>query len=682
MICKKYIGVLLGVLVLFSGCGQKGYEYFAALRCQSDGNAEEARRLFLRAVNTGSPYISRLASEELINLGNVRERIEACDRLISKFPDEKSKLLAAGQYFSASEYSRLIQCTNDIDYAECSNKLAYLRLEAMRKKGDSRFFKEFYTWFTVRKISDLHYQLYCDVSKADSLPNIPEFQPVTDFRADVFKRNYAGAFETFSSSKDMLPLLPQIVSDMGKVCLYGSDSYYKNALSFDAFAKKLSGRDSEFYAQFYAARLYEKAGEYYSYAANRYQAAMKCAKTDSQYDNALWYLMNLELKRSTARGIQCVRKYCSTWHDPDYFEDFFDTLTPLMLSEGRWNDFYALYKDLDGYATDEVVAKFAYIYGRLLQEKLAVPVLSDTHGSDSSAAFTRALLSGSEAYYKVMAISRLGLGGEHAEEILCTARSETVQVVDPEAEEILAGYAAFGLPEKIYPMYRRLHEEKREISFDTGLRLAQFLNECGHNKNEFYPQSLRLMASILSLYPYKLNREALKILYPRNYSETVTEFCTKYSIPKPVMYALIRSESYFDSGAKSSAGAVGLCQLMESTAADIAHRLKYGSYNLTAPKDNIEFGCWYVANLFGRLENHWLNTFFSYNSGINVVRRWRKSAIIEFDNMKFMPDDLFLETIPYSETRQYGRKLIGAAALYSWLYYDKELCESINVLVK
>jgi hypothetical protein len=78
MICKKYIGVLLGVLVLFSGCGQKGYEYFAALRCQSDGNAEEARRLFLRAVNTGSPYISRLASEELINLGNVRERIEAC----------------------------------------------------------------------------------------------------------------------------------------------------------------------------------------------------------------------------------------------------------------------------------------------------------------------------------------------------------------------------------------------------------------------------------------------------------------------------------------------------------------------------------------------------------------------------------------------------------------------------
>ena len=682
MVFKKYACICLGLLIFLTGCGQNGFEYYAALRCQTDGKTEEARRLFLRAVNTGSPYISRLSLEELTETGNVRERLESCDRLLSKYSDEKAKLLVCRKYYSAAEYSKLIQCTNGIDYENCSNSLAYYRLDSMRKKGDSRFFKEFYSWFTLRRVSDLHYQLYCDVAKDSALTEIPEFQPVTDFRADVYKRNYLGAFESFSKSKDVLPLLPQIVSDMGKVCLYGSEAYYTNALAFDAFAKKLSGRDSEFYAWFYAARLYEKAGEYYSIAASRYKSAMAAAKSDSLYDNALWYLLNLELKRSTDRGIACVRKYCSTWHDPDYFDDFFDTLTPLMLSEGKWNAFYNLYKELDGYASDEVVAKFAYIYGRLLQERFAVPVVSDTHGSESAAAFTRALLSGSEAYYRVMAVAQLGLGGEHAEEILCSRRSKEVCIVDPEAEELLGGYAAFGFPEKIYPMWQRLLEEKRFISFETGLRLAQFLNECGLRKNEFYPQALKIVSKMLSLYPERISKDALMLLYPRNYSNMVSEKSEKYSVPEEIMYALIRSESFFDSQAKSTAGAVGLCQLMESTAADVAHRLKYGQYSLTKPVDNIEFGTWYVANLFGRLENNWMQTFFSYNSGITVVRRWRKTAVIGFNNMKSMPDDLFLEIIPYSETRQYGRKLIGSAAMYSWLYYDKDLCDEINVLVK
>ena len=60
---------------------------------------------------------------------------------------------------------------------------------------------------------------------------------------------------------------------------------------------------------------------------------------------------------------------------------------------------------------------------------------------------------------------------------------------------------------------------------------------------------------------------------------------------------------------------------------------------------------------------------FSYNGGISRVRSWIKSASIQFGAKK-VPNDLFLEALPYSETREYGRKILSAAAMYGWLYYD------------
>ena len=667
---------------IFSSCSQNNSYYYVALRRQSEGNTAEAKRLLKKAEKTSSPYIVRLCMEELTALGNVRERLEACDALIKKYGDEDALLSACPHYSSSGEYTRLIQSTNDLDYQTCSNQLAYLRLDAMLNKNDSRLSKEVYAWFTTRAVSSFHYKLYCQLVKDSAVAQVQEILPVLDFRTDVYKRNYKAAFETYRESPDVLPLIPQIVSDIGKVCLYGSDSYYKNALAFDSLAKKLSGKDSEFYAWFYSARLYEKAGEYFSYAANRYKSAMKCAPSDSQYDNALWYLLNLELKRSTSRGIACVKQYCDSWHDASYFDDFFDTLTPLMLSEALWNEFHDLYKALDGYASNEVTARFAYIYGRLIQEKLMIPVLTDTHGSESDAAFTRALCSGSEMYYRVMALQKLGYGGDAAAEVVCNTAASSELEVDAEAEDVIAGYAAYGLPERIYPLFLRLERENRLIGYDAGMKLARFLKDCGDNKNEFYTQSLRLAVKVAAKSNKPLSREDLALLFPRDYSALVSAKAAKYQIPENIFYAIIRSESFFEATVGSSAGAQGLSQLMKPTADDIAHRLKYNDYDLHDPDDNLEFGAWYIQHLYNRLENEWIPTFFAYNAGITVVRRWQKSARIEFNNVKHLSDDLFLETLPYSETRQYGRKIVSAAAIYAWLYDDLEIPAAVSQIMR
>lgn len=685
------ITLLIAFSAVFSGCGQslnsnfynvpaKDKYYFLALKKQQEGNNFEAKRLFSISAKKSSSYIARLSAEKLTEIGNVRERLDACENLIKKYSNEDALLIAVKQLFAEEEFTKIVVLTNNINYETSENSLIYLRFAAMLKNNAPRLYNDVFEWFTKRPVSSEHYKFFCDISKNEEFLKNPEQAQIIDLRSEVFKRNYKIAFEKFQNLKENLPLLPQIISDAGKICLYGSDSYLQNAKFFDGLTEKVSDTDAEFYSNFYAARLYEKI-EYLTYATNRYKSAMDCAKTDELYDNALWYLLSLNLKKSTSQGIKMIKQYCSTWHNPAYFDDIFDMLSPLMLSEGRWNEFNDLYKAIDGYASDGMTAKFAYIFGRLVQEKLALPAIDDTHQSEDDAAFTRALTSGNEIYYKTLAISKLGIGGENAEEIICTTKNDSEIPVDIEAENLLLGYISFGFPEKIYPEWLSLNKRGSRISYETGIKIAKFLENCGNNKNEYYPQALRIAAKVINSADKSVSKEDLKLLYPRDYSKLISEKCKKYNVPEEIMYALVRSESFFDHQIESSAGAVGLTQLMTFTGNDIAHRLKYNEYDLKNPDDNLEFGTWYLNNLAERLENRWLSAFFSYNAGITRVRRWMNSSKIEFNNIKKLPDDLFLETIPYEETREYGRKLVGAAAMYAWLYYGKEIAEEITEIV-
>ncbi len=685
------ITLLIAFSAVFSGCGQslnsnfynvpaKDKYYFLALKKQQEGNNFEAKRLFSISAKKSSSYIARLSAEKLTEIGNVRERLDACENLIKKYSDEDALLIAVKQLFAEEEFTKIVVLTNNINYETSENSLIYLRFAAMLKNNAPRLYNDVFEWFTKRPVSSEHYKFFCDISKNEEFLKNPEQAQIIDLRSEVFKRNYKIAFEKFQNLKENLPLLPQIISDAGKICLYGSDSYLQNAKFFDGLTEKVSDTDAEFYSNFYAARLYEKI-EYLTYATNRYKSAMDCAKTDELYDNALWYLLSLNLKKSTSQGIKMIKQYCSTWHNPAYFDDIFDMLSPLMLSEGRWNEFNDLYKAIDGYASDGMTAKFAYIFGRLVQEKLALPAIDDTHQSEDDAAFTRALTSGNEIYYKTLAISKLGIGGENAEEIICTTKNDSEIPVDIEAENLLLGYISFGFPEKIYPEWLSLNKRGSRISYETGIKIAKFLENCGNNKNEYYPQALRIAAKVINSADKSVSKEDLKLLYPRDYSKLISEKCKKYNVPEEIMYALVRSESFFDHQIESSAGAVGLTQLMTFTGNDIAHRLKYNEYDLKNPDDNLEFGTWYLNNLAERLEKRWLSAFFSYNAGITRVRRWMNSSKIEFNNIKKLPDDLFLETIPYEETREYGRKLVGAAAMYAWLYYGKEIAEEITEIV-
>ena len=183
---------------------------------------------------------------------------------------------------------------------------------------------------------------------------------------------------------------------------------------------------------------------------------------------------------------------------------------------------------------------------------------------------------------------------------------------------------------------------------------------------DYFLQSIRLASRGLYHADKQPSREYFRLAYPRHFQQNVYHAIKQYKLPEYLIYALIRSESFFDPSISSYAGAIGLTQLMPLTAGDIAKKLKTENYDLTEPATNITFGVFYLEELIGRLDNSVIDALYAYNAGINKVRSWKKLYT-------GFPPDLFLEMIPFSETRGYGKKIVSAAAIYGNLYYGKSL---------
>ena len=712
-------------------------DYFYGLKLLSQGKEKEARSKFNRCVKKGSYYVAQKSAQTLCTFGSVQEKNQAAENLISKFNDKDSLLIAAKQFESSGELTKLLEATQNLDFKTDKNDLIKIRLTALKVVGSSSYKKEVFEWFMTCPISQSHYQFYRDIfdhpdfeaSYADDAVQI-DYSPedfAINYRVELYKRNYTYTFtqakKIFEYFEDgRLQPCAQLASDVGKSYLYGSMDFATNAAYFKSLAKKFSGSEIEFYLWFYAGRLYEKAGPYYSQTKSAFDAAIKCAGQASQKDNALWYLLNTSINYSVDSIIQDIGNYAKMWSDPAYFDDFFEVLISSLLASGRWNSFKSIYQEIDGYASDEIVAQFAYIYARLVQEGLA-----DGNAEDVHRAFTRALNAGTSVYYRVMAAYNLGLeapveigspagnftqmdnftpegagkqatpaaGSRSAPVGKSTAlvnqtfaqqgKSTTQPGKSPSpqaAQILLEGYAYFGFPQLIYPTWQEVYQQG--LPTDTYFYLADFLQKLAEDdgSNDYYTQSLRIASRGQKNADRPLTMEELKLVYPKDYSQYVEKYSEKYGLNPAVLYALIRSESFFDADVSSTAGAIGLTQLMEFTAGDIARKLKMTEYSLTDPEDSIQMGSFYLAELIRRCDDNQLLGFFSYNAGITRVRRWLQSSLIEFGKKSNMPLDLFLETVPYSETREYGRKLVSATTMYEFLENPQNFASIVKELMK
>ncbi len=154
--------------------------------------------------------------------------------------------------------------------------------------------------------------------------------------------------------------------------------------------------------------------------------------------------------------------------------------------------------------------------------------------------------------------------------------------------------------------------------------------------------------------------------YPVAYTEWISQYAEAYGLDPYLVQSVMRCESSNDPGAISSAGAVGLMQIMPDTGEWIAHKLDlddvYEENLLFDPETNIEFGCWYLSFLNGRFDNERMLVIAAYNAGHGSVEDW-------LDDPRFTQNGV-LQVIPFEDTARYYGKVTTAYENYTALYPD------------
>lgn len=190
----------------------------------------------------------------------------------------------------------------------------------------------------------------------------------------------------------------------------------------------------------------------------------------------------------------------------------------------------------------------------------------------------------------------------------------------------------------------------RHLSVEDKLQAAVLAHRWGWHS--------RAISAAASLGEY----DDLSIRYPLPYQQTFESLSSQASISSTWAYGIARSESLFMRDVRSSAGAIGLMQLMPATGRDVAREIKFpysGLATLVDPESNIRLGTTYLGKMAQRYDGNQVLATAAYNAGPHRVDRW-------------LPDDdpidarIWIENIPFNETRKYVKRVLAAQAIFHW----------------
>jgi soluble lytic murein transglycosylase len=152
----------------------------------------------------------------------------------------------------------------------------------------------------------------------------------------------------------------------------------------------------------------------------------------------------------------------------------------------------------------------------------------------------------------------------------------------------------------------------------------------------------------------------LDIRFPMAYQGSLTRAAKARSIQSSWVFAITRQESAFMNDARSGVGASGLMQLMPATAKETAKRFNIplaSPQQVLNPDTNIQLGAAYLSQIHGQFNGNRVLATAAYNAGPGRVRQWLKGA-------NHLPFDVWVETIPFDETRQYVQNVLSYSVIY------------------
>jgi len=236
--------------------------------------------------------------------------------------------------------------------------------------------------------------------------------------------------------------------------------------------------------------------------------------------------------------------------------------------------------------------------------------------------------------------------------------------------ELFGFYAAVArryLGKKVYKKPSLSFKEVKESSFFKRLKDIRNLGFAYYMRLEAFEKAHKLkpedILRLLRIDPYTAIKLAVRVFgagsdiyisvaFPTPFKAVVKKASARYNVPQELIYAVMRQESLFDPFAVSRSGAKGLMQLMDKTAKWKAERIGYDLRDIFDIETNIILGTAYLRFLLDLWKGDLVRAIASYNAGQGVVSRWKN----------YNDDFVFIETIPYDETRTYVKRVL-------WFYY-------------
>lgn len=154
-------------------------------------------------------------------------------------------------------------------------------------------------------------------------------------------------------------------------------------------------------------------------------------------------------------------------------------------------------------------------------------------------------------------------------------------------------------------------------------------------------------------------------LHPTDYSEIISAASNEFDVPEYIIYATIKVESNFDPYANSSAGALGLMQMLPSTFEWLTGEEHLDEHLSTRalddPEVSIRYGTYYLSYLYKKFDYNWDTAFAAYNAGEGNVLKW-------LSDKQYSDGEGNLINIPFKETENYVKKVNAQIEDYKKLY--------------
>ncbi len=464
-------------------------------------------------------------------------------------------------------------------------------------------------------------------------------------------------------------------------CYASTGRSAEGACLFSALAARAGDGYTRSRALFLEGKLWRRHGSL-ERAIDAFTLCFRNADTAEDRHRAAWYAADCAVRLSPAAGLASLIHWVTICDDPAWFGDILVSFGSSAVLAGRWGDIGELFRSVGHRMDAETRSFFLFVLSRAYAAGFLVP-----GPGDSSASFLRRIRAeGGHPYYVLMAAALLGehldgpalyrivnvdAGGPGLHPAAGSAFAADMETEgtagfpdEPAAAPASSGsgngartavvsrFLAYSLPALAYA---EIGGDPDSVSRDVFLETIRSCSRAG-----LYSEALRLAVRGTKARGRYITPEEIFLLYPRPFLGIVDETSRSEGIPMWLFYALIREESYFSAEVGSSAGAVGLCQLMPSTAADVARRLGIDSYDLTDPGDNVGLGGWYLAAQLRRFGGI-VPALWAYNAGPGRAAAW-KPRFFEGDPL------LAVESVPFAETRNYVHKILVSAALYGGLY--------------